>query len=189
MIIRAIVWKALPLWILIAAGLAALGAIVFSEVRLRGVSPSVSTAVSDSDVIVRGFYLMTTIDGTTDWELTATRARLYEGRHQAVLDDVRGAAATHDGSMVEFEGASGTFDTTSRDLWIEGPQGQTIIRLPSGYVLRTDQLYWNHQAREVSSDRTVSIRGPGIAVTGTGLIVRAASQEFSVLRDVRAEVY
>ena len=189
MITRAIEWKALPLWILIATGLAALGAIVFSELRLRGVSPSVSTAVSDSDVIVGGFHLMTTIDGTTDWELTATRARLYEGRHQAVLDDVRGAAATHDGSMVEFEGASGTFDTTSRDLWIEGPQGQTIVRLPSGYVVRTDQLQWNHQTREVSSDRTVSIKGPGIAVTGTGLIVRPASQEFSVLRDVRTEVF
>ncbi len=174
---------------MIVAGFAALTAVLISELRVRGVAPSVSPVVSDGDAVVAGFHLLTTINGTLDWELTASRARLYEDRHQALLDDVRGAAHTRDGSTVEFEGASGTFDTVSRDVWIEGPQGQTIMRLPSGYVVRTDQLYWNQQTREMSSDQTVSIKGPRIAVTGTGLIVRPASQEFSVLRDVRTEVF
>ncbi|MBI3608404.1 MAG: LPS export ABC transporter periplasmic protein LptC [Nitrospirae bacterium] len=188
MVIRRIEWKALPLWIMIAAGLAALGSVLLSELRVRGVSPPLSPTVSDGDVVVAGFHLTTTINGMPDWELTATRARLYEGRHQALLEDVRGAARTQEGSMVEFEGASATFETESQDVWIEGPPEQTIVRLPSGYVIRADQLHWNHQTRELSSDRTISIKGPRISVTGTGLIVKPPLQEFSVLRDVRAEV-
>ncbi len=188
MVIRSIQWKALPLWIAIITGLAALGSVLVSEVRVRGVSGVLAPAASDGDLVLTGFRLVTTTNGVTEWDITASRARLFEKRHQALLDDVKGAARARDGSRVEFEGASGVFDTLSQDAAMEGAHGGAVIRLPSGHVLRAEVLRWSHQAGEVTSERDVSLAGPRIEVTGTGLIVRPATQEFTVLRDVRARV-
>ena len=169
-------------------GLAALGSALVSEVRIRGVSGVPAPAAADGDLVLTGFRLITATNGVTEWDITASRARLFEKRHEALLDDVKGAARGRDGSRIEFEGASGAFDTLSRDATMEGAHGGTIIRLPSGHVLRAEVLRWSHQAGEVTSDRDVSLVGPRIEVTGTGLIVRPATQEFTVLRDVRARV-
>jgi len=64
-----------------------------------------------------------------------------------------------------------------------------VVRLPSGHVLRAETLRWNRRAGELTSDHAVSIAGPRIEVTGTGLVVRPATQEFTVLGGVRANVF
>jgi LPS export ABC transporter protein LptC len=188
MVIRSIPWKALPLWIAIVTGLAALGSVLISEIRVRGVSGVLPPAASDGDLVLTGFRLVTTTNGVTEWDITASRARLFEKRHEALLDDVKGAARTRDGSRVE-QGTSGAFDTVTQNATIEGPQGGTVVRLPSGHVLRAETLRWNRRAGELTSDQAVSIAGPRIEVTGTGLVVRPATQEFTVLSGVRANVF
>jgi LPS export ABC transporter protein LptC len=189
MAIRSLPWKTLPLWILIAVGLAALGATVVSELRIRGVSNSPPRIHADGDLVLTGVRFVTTLDGATEWALTAARARVFDRQHQALLDDVRGEAHARDGSVVEFEGPAATFDTMSRDASIDGSDGRSIVRLPDGYTLRAEHLRWNQQTGEASSDDRVSITGPRIAITGSGLILRPVSQELTVLRDVRAHVF
>src|SRR3989304_4870660 len=135
MVIRSIPWKALPLWIAIVMGLAALGSVLISEIRVRGVSGVLAPAASDGDLVLTGFRLVTVTNGVTEWDITASRARLFEKRHEALLDDGKGAARTRDGSRVEFEGTSGAFDTATQDATIEGPQGGTGVRLPGGHGL------------------------------------------------------
>jgi LPS export ABC transporter protein LptC len=189
MVIRSIPWKALPLWIAIVTGLAALGSTLISEIRVRGVSSVLAPVATDGDLVLTGFRLVTTTNGVTEWDITASRARLFEKRHEALLDDVKGAARTRDGSRVEFEGTSGAFDTATQDATIEGPPGGTVVRLPNGHVLRAETLRWNRRAGELTSDQAVSIAGPRIEVTGTGLVVRPATQEFTVLSGVRANVF
>lgn len=189
MTIRSIVWKTLPLWLAIAAGLVALGSVLWGELRGRGASTAGSSTLAESDVVLTGFHLTTSSNGRVQWEVRASRARFLQGGRQAVLDDIRGTSRPPDGTVVEFEGSSGTFDMTTRDAVIEGSDGGVVVRLPDGYQLRTDRLAWSDGTKEVSSDRAASLTGPRFSVSGTGLLARPRVQEFTFLRDVRAQVF
>ncbi|MEO5657553.1 MAG: LPS export ABC transporter periplasmic protein LptC [Nitrospiria bacterium] len=189
MAIRSIVWKTLPLWLAIAAGLVAIGSVLLAELRGHGTSTAGSSTLAESDVVLTGFHLTTSSNGRVQWEVRASRARFLPGGHQALLEDIRGTSRPPDGSMIEFEGASGSFDMTTRDAVIEGSDGGVVVRLPDGYQLRTDRLTWSDGPKEVSSDRVAYLTGPRLAISGSGLLARPRVQEFTFLRDVHARVF
>src|SRR5574341_862346 len=104
MSLRSMTWKTFPLWVGIAGALAALGFVLMSELRVQNTRTILPPSRVDGDLILTGFRLSTLLDGEREWEISASRARLFEQDHQALLDTVRGTVRTDDGSVVEFEG-------------------------------------------------------------------------------------
>lgn len=182
------VWKTLPLWAVIIGGLAVLASVLVSEVRHRTTTSVAPPSTLDGDLILTGFRLSTLTDGEGEWEVSASRARLFDQEHRALLDSVHGRLRTADGAVVEFEGPSAEFDTVSHDLEIEGAGGAALVKLPSGYVLRAERLRWIQAKGELTSDAAVSLEGPRLTLRGVGLRVMPASQEFTILNQVRADV-
>jgi LPS export ABC transporter protein LptC len=181
-------WKTFPLWVGIAGALAALGFVLMSELRVQNTRTTLPPSRVDGDLILTGFRLSTLLDGEREWEVSAARARVFEQDHQALLDTVRGAVRTEDGSVVEFEGRSAVFDTASRDMRITGEDGGAVVRLPNGYVLRTDQLEWISSRGELVSDDAVSLSGPDVTIQGVGVRIRPATKELTILNRVRVDV-
>ena len=169
-------------------GVGALGVLLASQVRLKGAGSPAAPTVVDGDVIVTGFRLATLSDGKPEWEVSAARARLFESRHQAVLDQVRGSVRMKDGALAQFEGATAVLDTASRDFELYGAAGDAVLSLPNGYVIRTKRLRWIQARGELVSDDAVSVIGSRVSFHGVGLLVRPSSQEFTILSDARADV-
>jgi LPS export ABC transporter protein LptC len=188
MAVRKITWKTLPLWAGIAGALIALGSVLTSELRLQGATRTSPPSAVEGDLIMTGFKLSTLNDGTREWEIAASRARLIERDHHALLDEVRGAVRMDDGSVVEFEGESAVFDTDSLDLSIAGADGGAKVALPNGYVLQADRLQWVQSREELTSDDAVLLRGPGLTIRGVGVRIRPATQELTILSQVRVDV-
>jgi LPS export ABC transporter protein LptC len=172
----------------IVGALVVLGYVLVSELRLQGKARTASPSSVEGDHILTGFRLSTLRDGEREWEISAARARLFERDHQALLDTVHGTVRMDDGSTVEFEGEAALFDTLTSDLRITGEHGGAVVRLPSGYVLRTDRLDWVQSRGELVSDDAVSLNGPHLAIHGVGLRIRPATQELTILNSVRADV-
>lgn len=188
MAVRWMAWRTLPLWVGIVGALAVLGFILATELRIQGKARTAPPSRVEGDHILMGFRLSTLRDGEQEWEVSAARARLFERDHHALLDTVRGTVRMDDGSTVEFEGESALFDTVSRDLRITGEHGGAVVRLPSGYVLRTDRLDWVQSRGELVSDDAVLLNGPRLAIRGVGVRIRPATQELTILNGVRADV-
>jgi LPS export ABC transporter protein LptC len=188
MAVRSIAWKTFPLWMLVLGGVGALGVLLASQVRMKGSGTPVAPTVVEGDVIVTGFRLATLSDGVTEWEVSAVRARLFESKHQAVLDRARGSVRMNDGSVAQFEGATAVLDTASRDFDLDGADGDTVLTLPNGYVIRTKRLHWNQSRGEMTSQDAVSVIGSRVSLHGVGLLVRPATQELTILNDARADV-
>lgn len=188
MAVRSIAWKTLPLWAGIAGAVVALGSVLVSELRLQGNATPTPPSAVDGDLILTGFRLSTFSDGTQDWEVSASRARLFERDHQALLDRVHGTVTMDDGSLIRFEGESAVFDTESRDLRIAGADGGAVVTLPNGYVLRTDRLQWIQSQGELVSDDAVSLQGPDVAIRGIGVRIKPATQELTILNQVGVDV-
>ncbi len=182
------VWKTLPLWVGIVAALAALGYVLVSELRLQGTTKTSPPSRVDGDLILTGFRLSTLSDGEREWEVSASRARLFEQDHRALLEAVHGSVRMDDGSIVEFQGQSAEFDTVSRDLRIAGEDGGAVVTLPSGYVLRTDRLEWVSARGELVSDDAVSLSGPRVTIHGVGVRIRPATKELTILNRVQVDV-
>ncbi len=182
------VWKTLPLWAGIAAALAALGAVLVSELRLQGTHTAAPPSRIEGDLVLTGFRLSTLRDGVEEWEISAARARVFERDHRAFLDGVRGTVRLDDGSTMTFEGETAVFDTESRDLQLSGGERGAVVALPSGYALRTASLHWVHAQGELVSDDAVELRGPGLAVQGVGVRIRPATQELTILNRVEVDV-
>jgi len=182
------VWRTLPLWVGIVGALAVLGLVLVSELRLQGNATTAPPSKVEGDHILTGFRLSTLRDGEREWEISAARARLFERDHQALLDTVHGTVRMDDGSTVEFEGEAALFDTVSGDLSITGERGGAVVKLPSGYVLRTDRLDWVQSRGELVSDDKVVLNGPRLAIQGVGVRIRPATQELTILNGVRADV-
>jgi LPS export ABC transporter protein LptC len=159
-----------------------------TELRFQGKATTSPPSKVEGDHILTGFRLSTLRDGEREWDISASRARLFERDHQALLDTVRGTVRMDDGSMVEFEGESALFDTVSRDLRITGEHGGAVVRQPSGYVLRSDRLQWVESRGELVSDDAVSLNGPHLAIQGVGVRIRPATQELTILNGVRVDV-
>lgn len=181
-------WKTLPLWAGIAGALAALGAVLVSELRLQGTPATSSPSRIEGDLILTGFRLSTLSDGIQEWEISAARARVFEGDHQALLDGVRGTVRMDDGSVMTFEGETAVFDTESRDLQLAGGEHGAVVTLPSGYALRAARLQWVQSHGELRSDDAVELRGPSLAVQGVGVRIRPATQELTILNRVEVDV-
>jgi len=186
---RVRVWKVLPLWIVIAVSIGWLGSVLISELRHRGKVDTPAPGFSNSDLVLTGVHVVTIVDGVMTWELNASRAQIYEGQHQARLDNVHGIARPSDGTVVRFEGATGTFDTMTHDVELQSPGGGTIVQWSNGYVVSSDVLRWNQATQEATSDRLVSITGPRVAIRGVGLRIRPASQELTLLSQVQTHVF
>jgi len=182
-------WKALPLWIIIVAGLSGLGAVLVTELKHRGTTAVHVSDFSNSDLVLTGVHVVTAVDGIAQWELNASRAQIFETNHQVRLEDVRGTARSSDNTVVRFEGQSGVFNTATRDVELRNSDGETVIQWSNGYVVRGEVFRWNQAAQEVTSDRPVSIAGPHVTMTGVGLQVRPASQELTLLSHVLTHVF
>jgi LPS export ABC transporter protein LptC len=142
----------------------------------------------DGDLILTGFSLSTLLNGEREWDVSASRARLFEPSHRAVLDGVHGTVRLDDGSVMQFEGVSAIFDTVSHDLDLEGEDLGAVVTLPNGFVLRANRLRWAQEQGELSSDDSILLVGPRLSVRGVGLRARPSSQEFTILNSVRADV-
>jgi LPS export ABC transporter protein LptC len=190
MAVRFLAWKTLPLWVGIVGALVALGSVLVSELRLQGdaaTRPSRPSKV-DGDLILTGFRVSTLLDGQREWQVSALRARVFEQDHQALLDTVHGTVRTEDGSIVEFQGQSAVFDTVSHDLRLTGDDGGAMVRLPDGYVLRSNRIEWRSSQGELVSDEAVSLSGPRVTIQGVGIRIRPSTKELTILNRVRVDV-
>lgn len=169
-------------------GVGTLGVLLASQVRIKGAGTPVAPTVVEGDVIVTGFHLATLSDGETEWDVSAVRARLFESKQQAVLDRARGSVRMNDGAVAQFEGATAVMDTASRDFDLDGADGDTVLTLPNGYVIRTKRLHWSQSRGELTSEDAVSVTGSRVSLHGVGLLLRPATQEFTILNDARADV-
>jgi hypothetical protein len=94
----------------------------------------------------------------------------------------------NDGAVAQFEGATAVMDTASRDFELDGADGDAVLTLPNGYVIRTKRLHWSQSRGELTSEDAVSVTGSRVSLHGVGLLLRPATQEFTILTDARADV-
>ena len=139
---------------------------------------------------IKGFSYQQTRSGATKWVVTADQAKVFDDEHKATLQAVKVQLFDQDfqKEQMVITSEEGIMNTESNDFELMSYNEKTVMSFEAGYQVYSDSLIWKEEARQISTDDAVVIRGDGMVITGTGLLGDAERSAFQILHNVRAEV-
>ncbi|MFC1896110.1 LPS export ABC transporter periplasmic protein LptC [Thermodesulfobacteriota bacterium] len=120
---------------------------------------------SGSDLALRGLHHVASRNGATEWELDAATASFDQEKHETVLRNISARFLAQDGSSVYVTAQSGSFDTQSNDMTLEG----TVTIHTEDYALKTETLQYFHTLRTIVAPKPVEMQSSFIVVSGDTL--------------------
>lgn len=152
-------------------------------------APDQPPVVDAADSLMHGFHYQQTKDTRVTWKVDAKQARMYEGQHEAVLDDVQVRLFAEEGKEeMAIQAEEGTINTATNNFHLINRRDPIRVDLVDGYTLYTPQLEWHDDKQEIHTQEAVRIVGHGLRITGKGLVGHMTTEEFTVLEDVRVDV-
>ncbi|RMH32037.1 MAG: LPS export ABC transporter periplasmic protein LptC [Nitrospirae bacterium] len=178
-------------WGLTALVLVLLAFVGYQVNHHRQVQPaqSVSSGSEEpTDAWIQGFRYRQTQSGITRWEVMAERAQVFEQQHRAHLQNVsvRLFGARNEEMLVKSD--EGVIDTATKNFYLVNRDAPVSIAFADGFHVRSNRLQWVETARQLTTQDHVEIRGHGLTITGTGLIAELDAEQFTILRNVQAQI-
>ena len=153
---------------------------------------SVSTQEQQgADAWIQGFSYHQTRSGASKWVVTADQAKVFDEEHVAKLQTVKVQLfdQSFQKEQLNIFSEEGVMNTENNDFDLVSQDKKTVMTFQAGYKVFSDRLTWKEGARQIQTEDHVLIRGEGLVITGTGLIGNIEKNEFTLLHNVRAEVF
>ena len=141
-----------------------------------------------TDSGIEGFVYRQTEDGRVQWEVEAQKAESHESEQRVLLKRVQVRLFGRAGQNMELEADEGTINTASGDFELRNEDKLIEIDLVNGYTILTPHVHWVDAEQIISTDRPVTIHGPGLIITGSGLVAELKTEKLGVLDDVHVHV-
>jgi LPS export ABC transporter protein LptC len=138
---------------------------------------------TDEDVLLKGLRYSEWEGDRLSWSMKAERTRYHHDRKKATLEVVEVTFfPTSGGKMFLWAGAV-DFDLETRDLVArESVRGKS----DQGYVIVTENLFYDGRKREVSTDDKVTLEKDRLTIQGVGLKGSLGDHRFRLLSAVSA---
>ena len=179
-------------WILrgITLGLAGfLGYVLVQQTQLNHPPPVMTEPIVETAGI-EGFVYRQTDEGRVRWEVEAQKAESRESEQHVLLKQVQVRLFDRQGQEQEMqlEAEEGTMNTVNGDFDLRNQEDPIAIELANGYTILTPHVHWVDAEQTISTDRPVTIHGPGVIITGIGLVAELKTETLGVLDDVHVRI-
>uniref|UniRef100_A0A832A5N0 LPS export ABC transporter periplasmic protein LptC n=1 Tax=Desulfacinum infernum TaxID=35837 RepID=A0A832A5N0_9BACT len=179
--------KVVP-WLLVAAavGVAALFSHAFLKTKKdRAADGVLSAPAVDSDIRLTDMDYTEVREGKPIWRIKAHEAKYYEGEQKTLLSRVDLTLFMESDREVHLASDYGLLHTGRKDieLW-----GRVTARVPQGYEVETDKVYYDHGAQKIRSQAPVRLMGPQVDLQGNQWQYDLATSTVFVEGEVRALV-
>ena len=161
------------------------------QMQLNQSSPVITEPVFETtDAGIEGFVYRQTDEGQVQWEVEALRAERHVSEQRVLLKQVQVRLYDKDGQEQEMqlEAEEGTIDTSNGNFDLRNQEELIAIELANGYTIFTPHVHWVDSEQTISTDRPVTIHGPGLIITGIGLIAELKTEKLGVLDDVHVQI-
>ena len=168
-----------------------LGYVLMQQMQLNQPSPVITEPVFETaDAGIEGFVYRQTDEGRVLWEVEAQRAERHESEQRVLLKQVQVRLFDKEGQEQEMQFAAeeGMIDTANGDFDLRNQDELIAIELANGYTILTPHVHWVDFEQTISTDRPVTIHGPGLIITGIGLIAELKTEKLVVLDDVHVQI-
>lgn len=180
--------KVVP-WLLVAAAVGV--GVLFSHAFLktkkdRPAEEAPSATSVDSTIRLTDMDYTEVQEGKPMWRIKAHEAKYYEGEQRTLLTRVDFTLFMESDREVHLASDYGLLHTGRKDieLW-----GRVTARVPQGYEVEADKLYYDHEAQKIRSQSPVHLTGPQVDLHGNQWQYDLATSTVFVEGDVRALVH
>jgi LPS export ABC transporter protein LptC len=139
------------------------------------------------DQVISDFRITETASGKKEWNMSASRAYIYDSRGLIETEDMEVGFFDEEGrirsTLVADRGVinRGTDDMEAR--------GNVVVTSNSGVTLETQTLNWISKTRQIVSDDSVRVVREGDVLTGVGFRGEPDLGSFEILKDMKATIY
>ncbi len=168
-----------------------LGYVLMQQMQLNHPPPMIREPVFETtDAGIEGFVYRQNDEGQVQWEVEAQRAESHESEPHVLLKQVQVRMFDQQGQeqAMQLEAEEGTINTTNGDFDLRNQEDLIAIELASGYTILTSHVHWVDAEQTISTDQPVTIHGPGLTITGVGLIAELKTETLGVLDDVHVHI-
>ncbi|MEW6351509.1 MAG: LPS export ABC transporter periplasmic protein LptC [Thermodesulfobacteriota bacterium] len=137
----------------------------------------------DDGMTIRGFQYSS--PGPNPWELKAESATVSEALDKIVLVKPQVVYHGANGEGISLSADRGDLD---RDKGDYSMRGNVVVR-HGDFVYETDAMEYSDKSRQAKTSSPISLKGPDILVTGTGLTVDVDRQELVIEKDVKSTLF
>lgn len=138
-----------------------------------------------AEVIIEQFHFANNDSDNLSWEISAARAEMRKDLGTALLNDLDAVFNGRDGMVLTLRADTGTFDEETRAITLASGESPVTITASNGYMMSAEDLSWDDEKKELSTDKEVSIKGSGMDIEGRGMVARADLQEVRITDGVR----
>lgn len=177
--------KSVRFWLLLLIGsvLASVAFYLLTNTQERFLPKRFELTGTDADLRIKDVFLTEDKRGTKAWELKAEWARMYRADNKTLLEDIRVKVFVEGRKPIHMTGEAGELDNESKDIRI---RGNVEVVSEDGYTLRTEELRWRNEQREIVTKSPVWIAGKTFRLIGNGLRVKVDDQQFWLESNVKA---
>lgn len=177
--------KSVRFWLLLLIGsvLASVAFYLLTNTQERFLPKRFELTGTDADLRIKDVFLTEDKRGTKAWELKAEWARMYRADNKTLLEDIRVKVFVEGRKPIHMTGEAGELDNESKDIRI---RGNVEVVSEDGYTLRTEELRWCNEQREIVTKSPVWIAGKTFRLSGNGLRVKVDNQQFWLESNVKA---
>ncbi|CAN2041754.1 lipopolysaccharide export system protein LptC [Candidatus Magnetomoraceae bacterium gMMP-15] len=139
-------------------------ALVFASYRNTCNKPIISVfGISKNvDMTLNKLHHVATHDGKKEWVLDAEYAQLIKNENKSLLKHVSITFFFKDGSKIYLKAGKGILKIDSNNIVLS----ENIILENDGYTLKTEKLYYNNEAKIISTIDKVIIENNCIKLSG-----------------------
>jgi LPS export ABC transporter protein LptC len=138
------------------------------------------------DQVISDFRITETASGTKEWDMTASKAYIYDSRGLLETEQME-VEFFDDQGLVESRLVAdrGVINRSTDDM---EARGNVVVTGSSGVILETEALKWFSKTREIVSDDSVTVVREGDILTGIGFRGDPDLGSFEILRNMKATI-
>ena len=135
-----------------------------------------------SNVNLNTIHHVATRDGVKEWMLDAQSVEYQAAGKKTILKGVSVTFFLEDGKILYLTGNDGILFTSSKNMELSG----NVVVKSGSHKLKTEELYYDHKTRSVSTNTPVMVKGDGVWLSGNNMKFSFEDQQGAVWGNVRA---
>jgi LPS export ABC transporter protein LptC len=161
-------WKKRVLLYAVLGCLVGVGGLLFlnRDLVVEEAATALLAPLDNQELTLNNIHHVATRDGRTEWTLDAESARYDRKGGRTLFKEVSATFFLEGGEEVQLSGRDGVLLTETKDMEVSG--GVTVRSGP--YELNTEQLFYAHGTRTISTELPVRIRGDLLTMTGESMV-------------------
>lgn len=124
-----------------------------------------------------------------EWDMKARDAVIYNDEEDATVHGIEITYRTGKGTPVKLSGEKGRYNINKNAFSMERQEKDVEISIGKGLVIKTGNIEWLEDKREVHSSGRVYVKGKKFVLEGEDLTARIDSGTYEINKNIQATIW